>query len=188
MSVSPIRRPRYTRRSILYTVQRIANEIAKANGGKVPDVFQIDARLKQELIADPDLLDLDKACRDMRKHWERANNIAVNSRAGGILYVPGAYVSVGKRMRGQMVTLDPITDAAAWMQQDDEASRNFNATMDRRKRYQLQIIQEGTINRDCKTLGELETKLRGWTPTPDDDAVFRDGEDDGDDDAAAAGA
>lgn len=171
MPIVEMRRPRYSRRSILFTVQRIANEISKENGGKVPDVFFIDA---SEMEEHPDLLDLDKFVRDMRKHWERANNIAINKKEGGNLFVPGAYVTLGKRMRGQMKNLDPITDAAAWMQQDDEARRNFTTTMDRRQRYQLQIIEEANRHRDCKTLGDLEMKLRGWVPSPFDETIFPD--------------
>jgi hypothetical protein len=92
--------------------------------------------------------------------------MALNACAGGMVRSCGGG---GKGGRGK---------------KDAAKKRSFDATMGRRKRYQLQIIQEGTINRECKTLGELETKLRGWTPTPDDDAVFRDGGDDDDGDAA----
>jgi hypothetical protein len=171
-ALMPVIRPAFTRRSILYTVQRIANEISADHAGKVPDVFHIDARIKAELMKDPNLLDLDKAARFIRKFWERANNETINRKLGGSLFVPGAYVPVGKRIKGQMKNLDPIADLAAWLQKDKEAQDNFNNTINWRQERKLKIIDEASRHRDCKTWGDLESKLRGWAPSPADEQIF----------------
>jgi len=185
MTVTTIRRPRYARRTLLQWVQNAANALANENHGKVPDIFLIDARLRRDLDANPDMLDRDKFVRDVRRHWERASNKLLSDRAkaGGTLFVPGAYVALGKRVRGRMTDLDPITDGAAWMQQDQEAVKGFMETMNKRRAYQLQIIDEGNRHRECNTLGELETKLRGFVPSSSDAVPFdtvADGDDEDD--------
>lgn len=174
MPAIKLKRPSFARRSILYTVQRIANQIAKENGGKIPDVFLIDSALKRELMDDPELLDLDKAARLFRQHWEAANNETINGRIGGNVFVPGAYVPVGKRIKGQMKNLDPITDVAAWLQKDEDAKNNFLNTINWRQGEKLRVIDEATRNPDCRTWGDLESKLRGWKPSAADEIIFPD--------------
>jgi|ERR1700742_5052247 hypothetical protein len=191
MTVIKLRRPGWSRRSVLHTVQRIANEIAKDNGGKIPDVFLIDAAIKRELMRDPELLDLDRAAMDQRKYWERVNNSTINSRKGSSsLFIPSLFVPVGKRVKGRMKDLDPITEVAAWLEKDQQVMDNFNNTMNWRQGRKLKIIEEANRNRDCKTWGALETKLRGWAPTPTDDELFPDADGapaaDDDDEAATA--
>lgn len=170
MTIIPIRRPRYTRGSILQLVQQVANEIAAENHGKVPNVFLMDIRLKEAFATHPDLVNLDMLARHCRHFWERANNKIIS--AGANIFVPGAYVTLGKGIRGRMDSLDPIAEVTLWMNKDTEITENFLKTMGRRRAYQLERIAEGTLHPDCKSLGALEGKLHGYAPKPDDDMPF----------------
>jgi hypothetical protein len=153
-------------------VQQIANDLADEHGGKIPDVSLLDIRIKQRLDEEPDLIDRDRYSLDCRKFWERANNQVISAKAGPNLFVPGAYVTLGKRAKGRMRSLNPVTDVAAWLDKDSDSKANFNRTIDRRIGYCQQILAEASVHPDCRTLGELESKLRGYVPSPLDDTIF----------------
>lgn len=178
------RLPHFSLRSVIYLVQNIANGLADENGGKVPDHFLIEARLKQSLLENPERIDLDRYCRQIRKHWTKVSNHKINEQGrltGGNLFVPGAFVTLGERQSGRMRDLDPITDITAWFNKDQEAREKFEKTMNDRRAYQLRMLDEGNRNRDCASLGELETKLRGYQPSAADLAPFTDDTDDEED-------
>lgn len=170
MATVHARRPSFARRSILQLVNNVAQEIANEHGGKIPDVFLIDAKLKQRFLADPELLDIDRHVSQCRKYFFAQTNARLNAsmRMTGSLFVPGFLVPLGKRQTARMRDMDPITDTAAWLQITRAAQDQFNQTMDARVEKQLRLIEEGNTNRDCNTWGELESKLRGYRPSPED--------------------
>jgi hypothetical protein len=184
-SVKTLRRPQFSRRSVLYWVQSIANKIADEHGGKIADEILIKAQLKKAILENPERIDLDSYCNQTYKFWKRTSNGTVNARGrvDGILFVPGAFVSLGKRQSGRMRDLDPITDVTAWLNNDEEARKKFEESMDRRRSYQLKVIEEAVRNRDCPTLGDLEAKLRGYRPSADDASPFPEDAEDVADDA-----
>jgi hypothetical protein len=71
-----------------------------------------------------------------------------------------------------MRDLDPITDTALWLQLTRDVQAKFNDTMNDRVNKQLRLLDEGNANRDCPTWGALETKLRGYRPSPADLETF----------------
>lgn len=175
-----LRPPQFSRRSTIYLVQNIANQLANENGGKIPDHILIEARLKQAIIEDPDRLNIDRYCRSLRRHWTKVSNHKINEQgrlSGGNLFVPGAFIALGERQSARMRDLDPITDVTAWLNKDEEARGRFVKTMDDRRAYQLRLIDEANQNRDCASLGELETKLRGYQSSPGDLTPFDDPDD-----------
>lgn len=181
MAIVPIlRRPRYSRGSVLQWVQFNANVIAKSNAGKIPDIFLLDAKLRQELDQHPEILDLDRYVRDCRKFWERQNN-RVLGRDTATLFIPGAYVALGKRMRARMVQLKLPADIVLWLEKDAQIREDFNNRMDVRHDYQLQRIADAAANPDCKELGDLEMKKYGFVPKPTDDDPFGAGDTEDDD-------
>jgi hypothetical protein len=99
MSVSPIRRPTYSRRSVLQWVNNAARSIATDNDGRIADVFLLDAKLRAALDNNPELLDKDKYVRDCRKFWERSNHVVLTQHPSGLVqYVPGAFITLGGRV------------------------------------------------------------------------------------------
>ena len=76
-------------------------------------------------------------------------------------------------------------DIVAWMGVEDEAQKNFERAMARKRSYKLQVIAEWNINPDCGTLGDLESTLRGYKPSPADDNLFDTAVPDDDEDDAA---
>lgn len=173
--VTAIRRPRYSRNTVLQRVNTVARAIAEENDGRVPDVFSIDVRLRQLYENNPELILLDKIARDDRRFWERANNNAVLRNPAGI-WVPGAFISVGKRARVVMVKMKML-DLFAWAQKDAEAEEGFMAGQRRKAAYRAERIAEWRDNPDCSYLADLETKLHGYSPSEDDETGHFDDED-----------
>jgi hypothetical protein len=161
---------RFTRRSILLTIDQIANEIAKENDGRIEDVFAIEVRLRRELERRPELLDLDKMARDLRKFWEEAHH-KVLSHASGV-FVPGVFVTVAPKLRVKMRKLKLPHDVAAWGETATEARDNYLRVFEQQDAYRAARMVEYAEHGDCAYLGDLEAKLHGYLPSPKDDDVL----------------
>lgn len=159
------------RNGMIYLINNIARGIADENDGKIPDVFSIEVRLKQELLKHPERIDLDKYVKDCRKRWEKLNHeILIPNGMTGVRFVPGAFLTVGKRARVIMKKAT-VADVVAWQQVDDDARENFLRTIGMRQEYRNERLREFAANRDCKYLGDIEAKLHGYTEMPGDEAA-----------------
>lgn len=161
--------PRYSRRDMTYLINNIARKIADENNGKIDDVFRIEILLKQALIQNPERIDLDKYVKDCRKQWEKINHeVLIPEGVASVRFVPGAFLVVGRRARVMMKKAS-VADVVAWHQVDDEARKNFLATIAKRDDYRNQRLREFSKNRECDYLGDIEAKLHGYVETPGDE-------------------
>ena len=177
MVVRAFRRPSFTRRSAILWVNSIARDIANENGGRVPDIFQIQARIKHGLETDPNRIDLDKLSAAIFKQWDKANHEAIGGLEGKI-FVPGAFVAVVRRERVIMRQMRLPADIALWGETERKARESFETVMDRRASYRQERLRASAAHRDCNYLGELEQRCFGFEPKADDDEAHLTGADD----------
>lgn len=157
------------RQSMTFLVNNIAREIAGENDGKIPDIFTIEARLKAALLKNPERLDLDRYVKSCRKEWAKLNHeVLIPDGLTGVRFVPGAFLTVGKRALVIMKKAE-VADMVAWQQVDDDAEANFLKTVRSRSDYRNARLREFAANRDCRYLGDIETKLHGYVETQDDE-------------------
>lgn len=169
-----LRMPPYARRDMTYLINNIARRIADENNGKIDDVFRIEMLLKQELLKNPERIDLDKYVKDCRKRWEKLNHeVLIPDGLTGVRFVPGTFLVVGRRARVMMKKASP-TDVVAWQQVDDEAKNNFLRTLRERDEYRNRCLREFAANRDCMVLGDIEAKLHGYIETDGDETAHLD--------------
>jgi len=172
-----IKRPPFARSDWHYWVNGIFQQLAKENDGRVRDASML-ARMRDDLEKRPDLINADHLIRSYLSAFYRLNRRAI-SKDGIVRFVPGAALSVGKRVHVPMKQAVLTADLLSWIEVLESARRKFNAACDRNQEFARSRIDESMANPDCRYLGDLEQKLHGYIPSADDDVSHLDGDDDG---------
>jgi len=167
-----VKRPPFARSTWAYWINGIFQRIAKDNNGRVADISML-AKMREEIETEPNFIDLDQLVQHYYGRFLRLNRQAIASK-GIVQFVPGAALTVGKKVHVRMKQAIIPVDLLSWRNVEKEALDKHIAAAGKKFSWIDSRLDESAGNPDCRTLGDLEQKLHGYVPSSDDETSHLD--------------
>ena len=160
--------PRFAWKDIFRLINRLAAEIEKKHGGRIPHESLLDIAIANAFREDPDRMDLAKYARHCRQRFDRANRKVIVRPDGGVLFVPGSLITPKAHERVRMRLMEPV-DLIAWGETEATARANILRVFDGRVAYRAERLREAALRPDLRNLGDIEQAFHGYVPSKGDD-------------------